>query len=129
MFFKSSRKAQSRIDTLIGADTVLEGDVEFGGGLRVDGAINGNVSERGAKAGTFVLSERGRVEGAISVSHAMINGTVVGPLRVSEFVELQPKARVMGDVCYKTLEIHLGAVVDGKLIHMNEATPPAGEED
>ncbi len=129
MFFRNSQKPQSRIDTLIGADTVVDGDVDFSGGLRVDGAINGNVSASGAKAGTLVLSERGRVEGAISVSHAVINGTVVGPLRASAYVELQAKARVTGDVCYKTLEMHIGAVVEGKLIYLSEPVPPPADED
>ncbi len=129
MFFKNKQKPQSRIDTLIGADTVIDGDVDFSGGLRVDGAINGNVSAGGAKAGTLVLSERGRIEGAISVSHAVINGTVVGPLRASEYVELQAKARVTGDVCYKTLEMHIGAVVEGKLIYLSEPVPLPADED
>lgn len=129
MFFKNSQKPQSRIDTLIGADTVVDGDVDFSGGLRVDGAINGNVSASGAKAGTLVLSERGRIEGTISVSHAVINGAVVGPVRASEYIELQAKARVTGDVCYKTLEMHIGAVVEGKLIYLSEPAPLPADED
>lgn len=129
MFFRSSQKPQSRIDTLIGADTVVDGDVAFSGGLRVDGAINGNVSASGAKTGTFVLSERGRIEGAISVSHAVINGTVVGPVRAGEYIELQAKARVTGDLSYKTLEMHIGAVVEGKLIYLSEPAPPPADED
>lgn len=129
MFFKNSQKPQSRIDTLIGADTVVDGDVDFSGGLRVDGAINGNVSVSGANAGTLVLSERGRVNGAISVSHAVINGAVVGPVRASEYIELQAKARVTGDVCYKTLEMHIGAVVEGKLIYLSEPAPLSADED
>lgn len=126
MFSRNHQKPQSRIDTLIGADTVVDGDVDFSGGLRVDGAINGNVSASSAKAGTLVLSERGRIEGAINVSHAVLNGTVVGPVRASEYVELQAKARVTGDLCYKTLEMHIGAVVEGQLIYLAEpaAVPP-----
>jgi cytoskeletal protein CcmA (bactofilin family) len=80
MFSRNRQKPQNRIDTLIGAETVVEGDVDFSGGLRVDGAINGNVNETGSKAGTLVLSERGRIEGSINVSHAVINGAVIGPL-------------------------------------------------
>jgi cytoskeletal protein CcmA (bactofilin family) len=129
MFSRSRQKPQSRIDTLIGAETVIDGDVDFSGGLRVDGAINGNISESGSKPGTLVLSEHGRIEGAISVSHAVINGAVIGPVRASEYVELQAKSRVTGDVCYKTLEMHIGAIVEGKLIHMSEpATRPADED-
>jgi cytoskeletal protein CcmA (bactofilin family) len=129
MFSRNRQKPQNRIDTLIGAETVVEGDVDFSGGLRVDGAINGNVNETGSKAGTLVLSERGRIEGSINVSHAVINGAVIGPVRASEYVELQAKSRVTGDVCYKTLEMHIGAVVEGKLIYLSELAPPATDED
>jgi len=129
MFSRNRQKPQNRIDTLIGAETVVEGDVDFSGGLRVDGAINGNVNETGSKAGTLVLSERGRIEGSINVSHAVINGAVIGPVRASEYVELQAKSRVTGDVCYKTLEMHIGAVVEGKLIYLSESAPPATDED
>jgi cytoskeletal protein CcmA (bactofilin family) len=129
MFSRNRQKPQNRIDTLIGAETIVEGDVYFSGGLRVDGAINGNVNETGSKAGTLVLSERGRIEGSINVSHAVINGAVIGPVRASEYVELQAKSRVTGDVCYKTLEMHIGAVVEGKLIYLSELAPPAADED
>jgi cytoskeletal protein CcmA (bactofilin family) len=129
MFSRNRQKPQNRIDTLIGAETIVEGDVDFSGGLRVDGAINGNVNEAGSKPGTLVLSERGRIEGSINVSHAVINGAVIGPVRASEYVELQAKSRVTGDVCYKTLEMHIGAVVEGKLIYLSELAPPATGED
>lgn len=129
MFLKNSHKPQARIDTLIGADTVIEGDVKFSGGLRVDGCIRGNVAESGDKPGMLVLSEHGRIEGAIAVAHAVINGAVVGPLKAGSFLELQAKSRVSGDVCYKTLEIHMGAVVEGQLIYLGEAHPEARRED
>lgn len=95
----------------------------FSGGLRVDGSIKGNVRSDGEKPGTLVLSEQARIEGAIDVSHVIINGTVVGPVRASEYVELQPKSRVTGDVSYKTLEMHLGSVVEGKLVHQQTGMP------
>lgn len=115
------QKTQNRIDTLIGAETVITGDIQFSGGLRVDGKIRGNVSESEGKPGTLVLSEHGRIEGAITVSHVVINGEVVGPVSAKSYVELQAKSRVKGDVCYKSLEMHMGAVVEGKLIYLNDA--------
>lgn len=127
MFTRSSQKPQNRIDTLVGADTVIKGDIDFSGGLRVDGVIIGNVRESGPKPGALVLSEQGRIEGAISVSHAVINGTVMGPVAATEYVELQAKSRVTGDVSYKTLEMHIGAVVEGKLIYRHEQTLVATE--
>jgi cytoskeletal protein CcmA (bactofilin family) len=117
MFSRIRHKPLSRIDTLIGAETVINGDVNFSGGLRVDGCINGSVNEDGAKQGMLVLSEHGRIEGAINVSNAVINGAVTGPIRAKQSVELQSKSRVIGEVCYKTLEIHVGAVIEGRLVY------------
>mgnify|MGYP000191505906 CR=1 FL=1 len=118
MFFSNKpSKPQNRIDTLIGADTRILGDISFTGGLRVDGHIKGNVLAKGDAPCTLVLSENARIEGKIQVSHVVINGAVVGPVHATEYVELQPKARVSGDVFYKTLEMHLGAIVEGKLVH------------
>ncbi|MBX3675381.1 MAG: polymer-forming cytoskeletal protein [Rhodocyclaceae bacterium] len=119
MFLKKdkSTKPQSRIDSLIGAGTKVEGDVMFAGGLRVDGEVKGNVHSTGEGGGTLVLSEHARIEGEIHVSHLVINGTVIGPVFSSEFLELQPKARVTGDVQYNSLEMHLGSIVQGRLVH------------
>lgn len=120
MFGGKATKPQSRIDCLIGEGTVVEGNVIFNGGLRIDGRIKGNVLAAGDQPSTLVLSERARVEGEIRVSHAVVNGTVMGPVYASEYVELQPKCNVTGDVHYKTLEIQLGAVVEGRLVHEGE---------
>lgn len=117
MMFKKASKPQNRIDTLIGAGTTITGDISFTGGLRVDGEIKGNVHAAGDGPTTLVISEHARVEGEIAVSHVVVNGTVAGPVLSSEFLELQSKARVNGDVQYSTIEIHLGAVVQGSLVH------------
>ena len=125
MFFRNKNKPQNRIDTLIGSDTRVEGDIHFKGGLRLDGSVRGNVSETQATPGTLVLSEHGRIEGAITVCQAVINGKIVGPVRASQYVELQAKSRVTGDVYYKSLEMHTGAVIEGKLIYLGDVTEEA----
>ncbi|MFN0163605.1 MAG: polymer-forming cytoskeletal protein [Burkholderiales bacterium] len=120
MFGMKRSKPQSTIDSLIGTTTVIEGDVIFSGGLRIDGKVRGNVVAAGGTAesnSTLVVSEQARVEGEIRAAHVVVNGAVEGPIFVSEFLELQPKARVRGDVHYKSIEIHLGATLDGKLEH------------
>jgi len=121
MFSNRQTKPQNRIDSLVGAGTRIEGNVSFTGGLRVDGEIKGNVVADPSKPSTLVLSEQARVEGEIRVTHLVVNGTVIGPVNASEYLELQAKAKVTGDVHYKTLEIQLGAIVEGKLIHLAEA--------
>ncbi|NBR29133.1 MAG: polymer-forming cytoskeletal family protein [Betaproteobacteria bacterium] len=115
-----SNKPQNRIDCLIGAGTTINGDINFSGGLRVDGHVRGNVISAEDKPGTLVLSDQARIEGEIRVAHAVINGTVVGPVNAVEYVELQGKANVTGDVHYRTLEIQLGAVVQGRLVYQPE---------
>ena len=121
MFGTRSNKPQNRIDCLIGSGTTIEGSITFSGGLRVDGHIRGNVLAAEDHTGTLVLSEQAHIEGETRVSHVVINGTVVGPVHAAEYVELQAKANVTGDVYYRTLEMHLGAVVQGRLVYQPEA--------
>ena len=114
---KGGSKPHNNIECLIGAGATVEGSIIFAGGLRVDGRVRGDVIAAEGKPGTLVLSEQAQIEGEIRVSHVVINGTVIGPVHASEYVELQPKANVTGDVHYKTLEIQLGAVVQGRLVY------------
>jgi len=122
MFFKKSNKVQNSIDTLIGVDTRVEGNIIFSGGLRVDGAVLGAVSELNDSPSTLILSEHGRIEGAITASKIVINGTVLGPVKAVQFIELQTKARITGDVTYNSLEMHTGAVIEGKLVYAVDRT-------
>ena len=117
MFGKQKPAPQKRIDALIGTGTTVRGDLVFQGGLRIDGTVLGNVSTTDGKPGTLVVSESARVDGRIEVTHVVVNGTVNGPVVASDYLELQPKARIAGDVTYRTLEMHVGAVIDGRLEH------------
>ena len=113
---------QKRIDSLIGAGTVVVGDVTFTGGLRIDGQVRGNVVAANGEPSTLVISEQAKIDGEMRVSHVVVNGTVNGPLIANDYLELQPKARVVGDVTYKTLEMHVGAVIRGRLNHAEPGT-------
>jgi len=117
MFSKKHSKPQTQIDSLIGANTVIGGDLNFSGGLRIDGQVNGNVIATPGKPSTLVLSEHAQVNGEVSVTHLVVNGTISGQVSASEYLELQSKAKVSGDVHYNTIEIQLGAIVDGRLLH------------
>ena len=120
MFGSKNSKPHNQIECLIGAGTTIEGNITFAGGLRVDGRVRGNVIAADGKPGTLVLSEHAQIEGEIRVSHVVINGTVIGPVHAAEYVELQAKSNVTGDVHYKTLDIQLGAVVQGRLVYQSE---------
>jgi cytoskeletal protein CcmA (bactofilin family) len=110
-------KAKNTIDSLIGVSTRIEGNLYFKGGLRVDGHVKGSIIAESDDASMLVISEQAKVEGEIRVAHLVVNGEIVGPVYSSELLELQPKARITGDVYYKALEMHGGALVSGKLTH------------
>lgn len=118
MFLKKTHAIQSTIDTLIGVDTRVEGNLVFTGGLRIDGAVRGDITESNINPGTVILSELGSIEGGVTATKLVLNGKVTGPVRASQFIELQPKAHITGDVYYKSLEMHTGAVVEGRLIYL-----------
>jgi cytoskeletal protein CcmA (bactofilin family) len=117
MMFGRKKKTPSHIDTLIGSNTVITGDIQFTGGLRVDGRVCGNIIASGSEPHSMlVLSECGLVEGKIKVPHMIINGTVKGPIHADNDLELQGNARIVGDIHYKTVRIHQGAAVEGKMV-------------
>ncbi len=118
---KKGNVPESSIDSLIGAGTRIEGDITFSGGLRVDGEVRGNISCTNGLEGTLVISEKASVEGAISVGHVVINGTVIGPVTAGESLELLPLARVTGDVEYHQIEMQQGAVIQGRMVHQVSA--------
>jgi cytoskeletal protein CcmA (bactofilin family) len=117
MFGKDKNKPQNRIDSLIGAGTVIEGNVTFSGGLRIDGEVRGNISAADGQPAMLVISEQASVEGEIRVHHVMVNGQVKGPIYADQTLELQPKANVTGDVHYQKIELQMGAVVQGRLVY------------
>ncbi len=120
-----NRKAKSTIDSLIGVSASIKGDVHFKGGLRIDGHIKGNVIAESGTSSMLVISESAKVEGEVRVAHLVVNGEISGNVYSSELLELQPKTRITGDVHYKALEMHSGAVVSGKLTHDQGISAPS----
>lgn len=112
-----NRKPKNVIDTLIGASTRIQGDLRFSGGMRIDGHVRGNVIAEPGQRSLLVISEEARIDGEIRVEHLVTNGEINGSVFSSEMLELQPKARITGDVNYKKLEMHSGALVSGRLSH------------
>lgn len=120
---KKISEPQNQITGLVGVDTQIHGDINFQGGLRIDGRVIGNVTALGDKPSTLVMSEGGFVQGAIQVSHAIINGTVIGPIHSDEYLELQAQAKVSGVVSYKNMETQMGATVNGMCHHLDNPKP------
>jgi len=115
--FGSKPTAPKTIGTLIGTGTSIEGSVIYSGGLRIDGAVTGDIRCAPGQTGMVVVSELGAVTGEVHAAHLVVSGRITGPIHATDLLELQPKAHVTGDVYYKALEIHHGAVVEGRLIH------------
>jgi len=121
MFKKDKPKTKStRIDTLIGQGTEINGDINFSGGLRIDGSVNGNIYTQDDNSAVLTLSERGVIQGEIKVPNLIINGTIIGNVYSTSHVELAPKAKIQGNVYYRLIEMSMGAEVNGQLIHMAE---------
>lgn len=121
MFNKKRGRPQNRIETLIGAGTVIEGDIVFDGGLRIDGRVNGSVKAVSGKSSTLILSEQGRICGDVSADHLYINGKVNGTVTSDAYLELHASAHVCGDVHYRMLEIQVGGILEGRLVHSDAA--------
>jgi cytoskeletal protein CcmA (bactofilin family) len=110
-----NKKKQPPIKSLIAAGSEIEGDFKFTDGLRVDGVVAGAISAKSDQASILVISESAVVTGEIHADHIIINGAVNGPVHARVMLELQPKARIQGDVHYAALEMHQGAIIAGQL--------------
>lgn len=110
-----NRKKQPPIKSLIASGSQIDGNIRFADGLRVDGTVNGNLSASAEQASILVISELASVTGEIHADHIIINGLVEGPVYARILLELQPKARIHGDVHYAALEMHQGATIAGQL--------------
>ncbi len=115
------KRKQPPLSSLIGVGTHVHGEVRFRDGLRVDGQVTGRLQAEADHPSLLVISESARVEGEIRAGHVIINGQVNGPVIATELLELQPKARIQGDVSYAALEMHQGATIEGPLHPMGGA--------
>ncbi len=120
MWGKRTKRKTTRIDTLVGPNTELRGDVQFSGGLHVDGTIKGNVTAVDDPSSVVSVSERGTIEGEVKVNFIVLNGTVVGDVHAHEHIELASNARVTGNVYYNLIEMAMGAEVNGQLVHESQ---------
>ena len=109
------KKKQPPIKSLIAQGTHLEGNLSFSEGLRIDGEVVGNICASADSPSILVISESATVLGQVQADHVIINGTIKGLVIAFDLLELQPKARIEGDVSYKALEMHQGATISGQL--------------
>jgi cytoskeletal protein CcmA (bactofilin family) len=125
--FNRREKADERIDTLIGKGANVVGDIEFSGGLHIDGHVTGSVSATAGTPGQLSVSEHGVIEGSVQAPQVVLNGRINGDIMATERVVLGAKARVQGNVHYGVIEMALGAEINGKLFPVGGAEAAAGE--
>lgn len=123
MFGRQQRR-HSIIDTLVGINSRVNGDLFFEGGCHVDGTVKGNITADPDSNSALSISEDALVEGGVAVPFVTLNGIVRGDVFANQRVELGPTARVIGNVYYNLIEMAIGAEINGKLIHQPDGQVP-----
>lgn len=118
--FNRKQRRHTVVDTLVGGNTKINGDLNFEGGCHVDGTINGNVSADTESDSALSISEDANIKGGVTVPYVVLHGIVRGDVFASKRVELGPTARVIGNVYYNLIEMAIGAEINGKLVHQPE---------
>lgn len=121
MWAKGRKRKSTTIDTMIGPNTEVLGDMRFNGCLLIEGTVKGNVVGQDDGRSVLSLTEGGKIEGEVRGPYLVLNGEVVGDVRGSQHVELAANARITGNVYYNLIEMAVGAEVNGKLVHTPES--------
>jgi cytoskeletal protein CcmA (bactofilin family) len=122
--FKNTKKSTvqpGQVDTLIGKGSVVRGDLQFSGGLYIEGRVIGKVIALEGEAAVVTIAESGIVEGELRAPSVVIDGTLAGDAH-GEQVVLQKHARVQGNVHYQVIEMAAGAALTGRLVHTGSLT-------
>lgn len=119
MFGKAKKRpsTNAHFETLIAQHCRIKGNLEFSGGLHVDGEVIGNLVATDSENAVLRLSDIARVEGDLIAPHIIINGRVNGNVYASEHLELSGNASITGTVFYNLIEMEMGAEVNGSLVH------------
>ncbi len=126
--FGSKQRRHNAVETLIGGNTQISGDLHFTGGCHIDGSVKGNVSADPDSHAALTVSEDGNIDGGVTVPYVLLNGIVRGDVYANQRVELGPTARVIGNVYYNLIEMAIGAEINGKLVHQAEGQTPLLEQ-
>ena len=126
--FGRKKSAEIRVETLVGPNTRISGDIQFTGGLHIDGVVKGSVSADPDTGAELSVADSGTVDGGVSVPFVLLNGIVKGDVFASQRVQLGPTARVIGNVYYNLIQMAEGAEINGKLVHQPEGQVPLLEQ-
>ena len=126
--FGKKRRRHTVVETLVGSNSKINGDVHFKGGCHIDGTVNGNVTADPDTDSALSISDIGNIEGGVTVPYIVLNGIVRGDVYANRRVELGPTASVIGNVYYNLIEMAIGAEINGKLVHQPEGQVPLLEQ-
>ncbi len=126
--FGKKQSRHSVVDTLVGSNSKMYGDLHFLGGCHIDGTVKGNVSADPDTDSALSISDIGSVDGGVTVPYVILNGIVKGDVFASQRVELGATARVIGNVYYNLIQMAEGAEINGKLVHQPEGQVPLLEQ-
>ena len=116
---KKVKKAES-ISTFLGADSCIEGTIEFQGTIRLDGKVKGKIA---GVEGTLIIGEKAVIDADISVHSAIIMGEVNGTVEASERIDVQTPACIAGDVHAPVIAIETGVIFNGNCSMKRQINP------
>ena len=128
MFSKKQQQPATKVETLIGANSKINGDLHFMGGCHIDGTVKGNVTADPDTESSLSIADAGTVDGGVTVPYVILNGIVKGDVFANRRVQLGATARVIGNVYYNLIQMAEGAEINGKLVHQPEGTVPLLEQ-
>lgn len=118
---RKNGRGTAQVETLIGARMKIRGDLEFSGGLYIEGTVHGNIRAVSGEDATLTIADNGLVEGEIEAPVVVVCGQLRGNVYAGERIELGDSARVEGDIHYAVVEMAAGAMITGRLVHGQKA--------
>lgn len=100
---------ESQSVNIVGAGTVIEGDITTNGDMRIDGTLTGSINVKGK----LVIGVSGSVEGEIICQNADISGTIKGKIGVAELLSLKASSKLTGDIITNKIAVEPGATFSG----------------
>ncbi len=122
---KNKTYNENKVVTILGPGTMLRGDLQCRGTIRVEGTIFGDVTSDDS----IVLLESGRVQGVVTAGQVIVGGEILGNVSAVERIEITAKGRVVGDMVAQRISIHEGVLFEGRCTMKPGPDPGVSEPD
>lgn len=126
MIGRKTKLNPENVDTLIGTDTILEGNIETQGSIRIDGKVKGDIKV----AGDLFIGDKAVINGNIYANNAVLSGTLEGNIRTTGVLKLNSTARLYGDIEVRSFVTDEGAIFSGKcsMLESNDSDKSSGKD-